>query len=162
MRHVITSIVITACVSSTAVAFQARTGGAAAGAPAVRACSILTKDLVAPFAQNKKVLGLVPPDEESLGGSGSACEWGIVRLQVYPTAAGGTQKRTAPNKEYQPVSGAGETAFFRNNKNNYAELMVWTATHYLTLQVSVPMGRTADEIKPDTIKLANAVIAKLR
>jgi hypothetical protein len=161
MRHVITSILVAGCVSSTAVAFQARAGGAAAGAPAIRACSILTKDLVAPFAENKKVLDLIPPEEESLGNSGAACEWGIVRLQVFPTAKD-KQKRTAPNKEYQPLSGVGEAAYFHNNKNNYAELMFWTATHYLTLQVSVPTGKTAEAIKPDTVRLANAIIAKLR
>jgi hypothetical protein len=62
----------------------------------------------------------------------------------------------------QPIAGAGEAAYFRNNRDKYAELMVWTATHYFTLQVNVPTGKTAETIRPDTIALANAVIAKLR
>ena len=58
--------------------------------------------------------------------------------------------------------GAGEAAYFRSNRNRYAELAVWTATHYFTLQVSVPTGSTAEAIKPNTVALANAIIAKLR
>jgi hypothetical protein len=38
---------------------------------------------------------------------------------------------------------------------------VWTARHSLTLQVSVPTGRTAEAMKPQIITLANAIIAKL-
>jgi hypothetical protein len=160
MRHVVTLFVALGCFTSQAAARQTRAGGDATGQPAIPACSILTKDLVAPFTQNKKVLDLIPPEEESLGASGAACEYGLVRLQLYPSARA-QQKRTAP-KEFQPVSGVGEAAYFRNNRNNYAELLVWTATHYFTLQVSVPMGSTAEAIKPNTIALANSVIAKLR
>lgn len=62
---------------------------------------------------------------------------------------------------HAPVArGAGEAAFFRSNRNRYAELM-WTATHHFTLQVSVPTGSTAEAINPNTIALANAIIAKL-
>jgi hypothetical protein len=161
MRHVLALLVVCCGISAPTVASQAP-GGAATRATAVRACSILTKDLVAPFTQNKKVLDAIPPEEESLAGSGSACEWGIVRLQLYPIARGAKPNRTAPGKEFQPVSGAGEAAYFRNNRNNYAELVVWTATYNFTLQVSVPTGSTADAIKPDTIALANTIIAKLR
>jgi hypothetical protein len=160
MRQVVSLFVAVICITSQAAASQAGAKGAAAGKPAVGACSILTKDLVLPFAQNKKVLDMIPPDEESLGAAGSACEWGIVRLQLYPSP-GGKQNRTVP-KDFQPLSGAGEVAYFRNNRNNYAELMVWTATHYFTLQVSVPTGSTAEAIKPNTVALANAIIAKLR
>jgi uncharacterized protein involved in propanediol utilization len=39
--------------------------------------------------------------------------------------------------------------------------MIWTAKHSLDLQVSVPSGRTAESIKADVVKLANAVLAKL-
>jgi hypothetical protein len=160
MRHVVALFVAIACVTSQAAVFPGRTGGAASGAPAMRACSILTKDLAAPFAENKKVLDLIPPTEEALGSSGAACQYGAVRLQLYPIARS-QQKRTPP-KDMQPIAGAGEAAYFRNNRDRYAELMVWTATHYFTLQVNVPTGKTAETIRPDTIALANAVIAKLR
>jgi hypothetical protein len=160
MRHVVTLLVAVICITSRGSASQAPAGGAATGKP-VGACSILTKDLVAPFAQNKKVLDLIPPEEESMAGSASACEYGIVRLQLYPTPLA-RQNRASPGKDFQPLSGAGEAAYFRNNRNNYAELLVWTATHHFTLQVSVPTGSTAEAIKPNTVALANAIIAKLR
>jgi hypothetical protein len=64
-------------------------------------------------------------------------------------------------KDFQPISGAGEGGYFRNNRNEYAELMVWTGKHSFDLQVSVPSGRTADAIKPDVVALANAIIKKL-
>ena len=160
MRHVVTLLVAVICITSRSAASQSPASGAATGKP-VGACSILTKDLVAPFAQNKKVLDIIPPEEESMPGSASACEYGVVRLQLYPTARA-RQNRAAPGKDYQPLSGAGDAAYFHNNRNNYAELMVWTATHYFTLQVSVPTGSTAEAIKPNTVALANAIIAKLR
>jgi hypothetical protein len=119
---------------------------------------VLTKDLVAPFAENKKVLDLFPTEEEAIGTSGTACEYGVVRLQLFPGRGG---KRTMSAKDLQPVSGAGEGGYFRNNRDRYAELMVWTSKHSLDLQVSVPSGRTAEAIKPDVIALANAIIAKL-
>jgi hypothetical protein len=160
MGHIIASVLMVGCLSAHVLASQA-SRGAAAGTPAVRACSILTRDLVAPFTQNKQVLDLIPPDEESMGGSATACEHGSVRLQLFPTPRA-QQNRTPTVKDLQPLSGAGEAAYFRSNRNRYAELMVWTATHYFTLQVSVPTGSTAEAIKPNTVALANAIIAKLR
>ena len=148
MRHAFTLFVAIGCMTSQA----------AAGQPAVRACAVLTRDLVAPFTENKKVLDLIPAEEEALGTSGTACEHGAVRLQLFPGRGG---KRTVSPKDFQPISGAGEGGYFRNNRNRYAELMVWTAKHSLDLQVSVPSGRTAEAIKPDVVALANAIIAKL-
>jgi hypothetical protein len=116
--------------------------------------------MVAPFTANKQMLDLIRPEEEPMGQFGSACEYGVVRLQIRSVRA--DAPRTAPAKEWQAVSGAGEAAFFRANGTQYAELLFWKGTHYLTLQVGVPTGSTPDAIKPDTIALANAVLAKLR
>jgi hypothetical protein len=158
MHHVVTLFVAISCMTSLAAVSQARPGGPAAGQPAVRACAVLTRDLVAPFTENKKMLDMFPPQEEALGTSGTACEYGAVRLQLFPGRGG---KRTFSAKDFQPVSGVGEGAYFRNNRDYYAELMVWTDKHSLDLQVSVPSGRTAEAIKPDVVALANAIIAKL-
>ena len=157
MRHV---LVLVAVISGiTAQAAISQTGsGSAAGQPAVRACTVLTRDLVAPLTANKSILDLIPPQEEALGTSGTACQYGSVRLQLFPGRGG---KRTASAPGLQPVSGAGEGGYFRSNRDRYAELMVWTAKHSLDLQVSVPSGRTAEAIKPDVVALANAIIAKL-
>jgi len=158
MRRVVSSLLIVGYVSGSAAAFQGRSGGAAAGDAGMKACAVLTKDLVLPFAQNPKLLDMFPPEEEPMAGGGAACEYGIVRLQISPAPGA---KRIAPDKEWQSISGAGEAAFFRSNRNRYAELMFWTATHYLTLQVSVPTGSTAEAMKPKIITLANQVITKL-
>jgi hypothetical protein len=160
MRTLVTSLLLVGCVSLPAVGFQSRAAATPSGNPALRACSILTKDMVAPFTANKQMLDLIPPEEEPMGQFGSACEYGVVRLQIRSVAAG--SPRTAPGKEWQPVSGAGEAAYFRANGTEYAELMFWSGTHALTLQVGVPTGSTPDAIRPNTISLANAVLAKLR
>ena len=156
--HVVALFVIMTCIGSLARASQARPGPAAAGQPAVRACAVLTRDLVAPLTENKKLLDLLPPQEEALGTSGTACEYGSVRLQLFPGRGG---KRTVSAKGLQPITGAGDGGYFRNNQDTYAELMVWTAKHSLDLQVSIPSGRTAESIKTDVVALANAILAKL-
>lgn len=151
-------MLLVGCLSSAVVALQPP-AGASPGQSALRPCAILTRDLVEPFVANKTLLDVMPPEEEPMRGGGGACEYGVVRLQVSP---GPGAARTAPGKEWQAVSGAGEAAYFRSNRNQYAELMFWTRTHYLTLQVSVPSGSTADAIKPKVLTLANQVIAKLK
>jgi hypothetical protein len=148
MRHVIALIIVTSCLTSQATASET----------AVRACEVLTRDLVAPFTENKKVLDLIPPQEEALGTSGTACDYGAVRLQLFPGRGG---KRTFSAKDLLPISGVGEGGYFRSNRDLYAELMVWTGKHSLDLQVSVPSGGTALAMKPDVVALANAIIAKL-
>jgi hypothetical protein len=156
MRHVLALTVAIGCITLQPLAFQNAAPGTAAGQP--RACAVLTKDLVAPFTQNKTILDQLPPEEETLGTSGTACEYGAVRLQLFPGRGG---KRTASAKDLQPVSGAGDGGYFRSNRNRYAELMVWTSKHSLDLQVSVPSGSTAEAIKADVIALANAILKKL-
>ena len=154
MGHIAAVIVALGCVTAALAASQTPSGGQ----PPVRACAVLTRDLVAPFTENKKMLDLLPPEEEALGTSGTACEYGAVRLQLFPGRGG---KRTVSGKDFQPVTGAGEGGYFRNNRDRYAELMVWTGKHSLDLQVSVPAGRTAEAMKSDLIALANAILAKL-
>ena len=155
MRRIV-SLLVVGCLSRPVTAFQVSAG---AGGAALKACSLLTKDLVLPFAQNPKVLDFIPPEEESMPNGGAACEYGIVRLQVSP---GRGPNRTAPSPEWQRVSGTGEAAFFRANGREYAELMFWTAQHYLTLQVGVPTGSTPDALRPKVLTLANQLMAKLR
>jgi hypothetical protein len=133
-------------------------GSTPAAGQTVRACAVLTKDLVAPFTENKKVLDVLPPSEEALGTSGTACTYGAVRMQLFP-GRGGKPTVSAPG--LQPVSGAGDGGLFRSNRNRYAELMVWTSKYRVDLQVDVPSGRTAEAIKPDVIALANAILKKL-
>lgn len=158
MRHVVRFLLAVGVITSPADGSQTRPSAPAAAQPAVRACTVLTKEMVAPFTANKTVLDLIPPQEEALGTTGTACEYGAVRLQLFP-GRGGT--RTASAEGLQPITGAGDGGYFRSNRDRYAELMVWTARHSLDLQVSVPTGRTAESIKADVVALANAILAKL-
>jgi hypothetical protein len=139
-------------------ALPSQAGSTPATGQPVRACAVLTRDLVAPFTENKKILDLLPPSEEELGTSGTACDYGGVRLQLFPGRGG---KPTVSAKGLQPVSGAGDGGLFRSNRDRYAELTVWTSKHRVDLQVSVPSGRTAEAIKPDVVALANAILKKL-
>ena len=157
MRSIVTAWLIAGAAAVSAAEFQA-VSGAGAGA-AVKACPLLTRDLVLPFTENVKVLDLIPPQEEPFGTSGSACDYGPVRLQLYPPR---TSPAKTPPQGMQPLAGAGDLAYFRSNRDRYAELMVWSGTHYFTLQVSVPSGSTAEAIKPKTVTLANQIIAKLK
>jgi hypothetical protein len=158
MRQVVTTVLVAiGCMAALAAAAQTP-GASPAPGQQVRACTVLTRDMVAPFTPNKTVLDLIPPQEEQLQTSGTACEYGSVRLQLFPGRGG---KRTPYTKDMQPITGAGDGGFFRSNRNRYAELMVWTSKHSLDLQVSVPSGRTAEDIKADVVALANAIIAKL-
>jgi hypothetical protein len=158
MRRGFTLFVAIGCITAAASASQTSAVAPSAGPPALRACAVLTRDLVAPFTENKKTLDLIPPQEETLETSGTACEYGAVRLQLFPGRGG---KRTMSAKDLEPISGAGEGGYFRSNRGRYAELMLWTGKHSLDLQVSVPSGRTAQAMKPDVIALANAIIATL-
>jgi hypothetical protein len=158
MGHAASLLSVIACLTCYPSASQVASGGPVPGQPAVRACAVLTRDLVAPLTENKKVLDLLPPEEEALGTSGTACTYGAVRLQLFPGRGG---KPTLSAKDFQPISGAGEGGFFRSNRDRYAELMVWTSRHRVDLQVNVPTGRTAEAIKPDVVALANAILAKL-
>lgn len=158
MRHVVVLFVAIGCIASHVDAFQARAGTPASGQSTVRACAVLTRDLVAPFTENARVLDLVPAQEEALGTAGTSCDYGSVRLQLFPGRGGA---RTASAQGLQPVTGAGDGGYFRSNRDRYAELMVWTSKHSLDLQVTVPSGRTAESIKANVITLANAILAKL-
>ena len=158
MRQMVTLFLAISCLTPQEAPSQARSGAPPSSQATVRACAVLSRDLVAPFTENKKILDLIPPQEEELGTSGTACEYGAVRLQLFPGRGG---KRTMSAKDLEPISGAGEGGYFRSNRNGYAELMVWTSKHSLDLQVSVPSGRTAEAMKADVVALANAIIKKL-
>lgn len=133
------------------------------GASRIRACSLLTRDLVVKVSppQNVRGLDLIPPMEEDIGTQGSYCEYGDISLQIDPFARA-QQMRTTMGKEWTAVTGVGDTAFFRNNKDMWGELIVWTGSHHFTIQMGIPMGSTAAAIRPNTIALANAIIPKLR
>lgn len=161
MRRVLICGVVIASVSFPVVASQSRGGSATAGGR-VSACALLPVDLMVKVGGiNPAMAKYLEPEEEAIGATGSACEYGDVRLQVNPFGKG-AQRRDAPGKEWQAVADLGESAFFRRNGSQYAELMVWAGANHITIQFGVPTGSTPESIRPNTIALANAILPKLR
>lgn len=142
--------------------------GVASQAPAGKptsACSLLPTDLVLKVGGiNPQAVKILQPEEETLSPTGSACEYGSVRLQVDPFTPARLAEllKTPTAKTWVPVSGVGDAAYFNNNKDRYAELFVRTGTHVFTIQFGIATGSTAEATKPKTIELANAIIPKLR
>jgi len=154
--RVITSLSLVACLAAASPA------PAQSGKPAIRACEVLTRDVVAKFdTGNPKMRDLIPRDEEAIGSHGSSCNDGSIFVQIDPFLNSDSYRKS-PAKDWQAVSGVGDTAYFHNNRDRYAELMVWSGKHHFTIQLSVPDGRTAEAVKPNTIGIATALIAKLK
>jgi hypothetical protein len=110
---------LSGCLAVNAPALSAE-GEAATGAPKIAACSLLTLELVtqvSPYEEqpaeqrelHRQLLTHLPPSEERVGPSGSACDYGGVHLQVDPFAAPArTEKEIA--KLAAPVAGLGDVA----------------------------------------------------
>ena len=159
--RVITSLSLVACLAAAGPA-PAQSGKAAPGKSAIRACEVLTRDVVAKFdTGNPKMRDLIPREEEAIGSHGSSCNDGSIFVQIDPFLNSDSYRKS-PAKDWQAVSGVGDTAYFHNNRDRYAELMVWSGRHHFTIQLSVPDGRTAEAVKPNTIGIATALIAKLK
>lgn len=56
----------------------------------------------------------------------------------------------------------GDAAYYRPNRSYYTELMVRSGARVLTIQMSVPTGRTPHSILPNAVGLAKALLAKLQ
>ncbi len=143
---------------------------AGAAKPGIRACSLLTKELVietTPYEKNviTQVLS-VPPSEEPAGQSGSACSYGGLHVQVNPFPLSVIEnQRQADARKGRPwaaVEGVGDIAYFRDNRGRFGELFTRVGPHILTIQMDVPRGRTTESIKPNAVALAKALAAKLR
>jgi len=154
--RVSTSLSLVACLAAASPA------PAQSGKPAIRACEVLTRDVVAKFdTGNPKMRDLIPRNEEAIGSHGSSCNDGSIFVQIDPFLNSDSYRKS-PAKDWQAVSGVGDTAYFHNNRDRYAELMVWSGRHHFTIQLSVPDGRTAEAVKPNTIGIATALVAKLK
>ena len=159
--RVTATLSLVACLAAGAAAAQSTTKPAT-GKSAIRACSLLTRDLATKYGtHNPKLFELFKPEEEAIGTHGSSCSDGGIFLQVDPFVQS-DNLRQSPAKDWQPVAGVGDTAFFHDNRGRYAELIVWSGSHHFTLQISVPDGKTAESVKPNATALATALIAKLK
>ena len=133
--------------------------------PPIRACTLLTKELITKVTPNKntKLMFLIPPSEDDLGTTGSACEYGGVHLQIDPfTPARLDALYKEHVKEWTLIPGVGDAAYFRDNRGLYAELYSRAGPRVFTIQMSVPDGQTAESIKPNVVALAREIIPKLQ
>ena len=162
MRLSVTGLSIIACLAAAGVASAQSGGKPATGKTAIRGCTLLSRDLVAKYdTQNPKLRDLIPANEEPIGTHGSSCDDGGIFVQFNPFVSSDGYRKSPP-KDWQSIPGVGDTAYFHNNRDRYAELMVWTGSHHFTIQLSVPDGGTSESVKPKTIGLANALIVKLK
>jgi hypothetical protein len=155
MRHVVSLLVAIVCTMSHATAFQTRSGGAASTTPT--ACSLLTPDIVKKYI-DERAIKLLKPDDSPVGTKGTSCEYGRIGLRMNPFGEG-----TAPRslKEWLPVSGVGNAAFYDPTSRQYAELIVWTGRHHFGIQLGLPTGGTIESTRKEAIALANDIIKKL-
>jgi hypothetical protein len=164
MRHVIASLLVAGCVSSTGLAFQARAAGAAAG----KACALLTRDLVMKVSTAAGRAGLerAKPSDDYAGPGVSSCKYGRVALILDPfkqpeQVRSAMRTRTAPYKNHERVTGVGDEAFFESN-SAFANLYVWTGARQFHVQLGAGFEDDAKALKPNAIALANALIPQLR
>lgn len=168
MRHVITSILVAGCVSSTAVAFQARGGAPAAGS----ACALLTRDLMMKVstAEGRKLMEGTKASADAEGMSvakgASVCYHGLVTLVLEPAARpdqirNQMRARSPIYKDHEPVPGVGDEAFFHSN-SQFAYLYVWSGSHHFMIEMGKDLGGDAKTLKPNVMELGRAVVAKLR
>jgi hypothetical protein len=127
--------------------------------PRVEVCKLVPKEEVKKHLPWMDVFDRMPLVEEPIGTSGSSCEFPTVGVQVLAFSQGfvDAARKSAP---LEPVSGVGDEAYFRNNQNRYAELLVRVGPRLLTLQASAE-GKM-DAVKPRVIELAKVYVAKLR
>lgn len=125
MRHIVATLLMIGTVAPHLMALQP----ARPASPSARAgaCSLLTKELVTQVTPHeKKALGLVlqiPPEEEPVRVSGSACNYGGIYLQVDPFAPGRFEQLR--DKTWVAVPGVGDSAYFRDNWSAAWPLWYW-------------------------------------
>jgi hypothetical protein len=152
MRLVIAALLVTAYLTPHVAAFQAR-----GGTTRVSACALITPDLALKY-NNKETFRFLTPEESPMGNA-TRCDYGRIGLVVYPPKSGPV--RQPPSKNSEPLSGIGQLAYFYNRNNTYAELSVWTATHFFGIQLGKRTGATMDATKAEAIEFAKAIASKL-
>lgn len=154
------TLVLTAVVAASVPAFLL-----AGQTSALRACSLLTKDLALSVtsAANKAVFDIIPPEEGRVGANGSACDYGDIRVQIDAFTAAVLERNVQQQPaQWTAVPNVGDRAWFRDNGGQFAELMVVAGQRTLTIQMGVPFQGTAEQVKPNTVTLANALLPRLR
>ena len=159
VRHAIGTVLtigaLGGLVSSDALARQAP-----AGYTVVKVCGLLPVAEVKKLAPWPAHVDVMKPEEESIGTTGSSCNYPSVFVQVlaYSQRMVDTLKKSST---LEPVPGVGDEAYVRNNKDYYAELVARVGPHLLTIQMSIERGKF-ESAKPSLIELGKLYAAKLR
>jgi hypothetical protein len=165
MRLPLLAVPVVGFLASSIFAFQAR-GTATAGEPAVHACSLLTKELirkVTPYEGKALDISLSQdPEENTLGAGGSDCCNGGICVQIDPRFTFEAFKGQRGWESAEHVVGVGDEALFHDNIGEWAELIVRSRPHLLTIRMDIPRGKTAASIKPNVIALAKELLPKLK
>jgi hypothetical protein len=139
-----------------------RAAANAAAAP-VKACSVLPNEEVrAILGVEPKRFNLIPPQEDTLPGGGSACEYMGAGIQIDPfTPARLEELRKQSGQAWAAVTGVGDAAYYHARNPLYAELYARSGTHVVTVQMSVDSATSAETARPKAVALAKALLAKL-
>src|SRR6188472_127774 len=102
MRLIVALLLVMGCFIEVKAFQSAR--GAQTAKPAIRACTLLTKEVVTQVSPyEKQALNLVlsvPASEDSLGASGSACSYGGITMQVDPFAPAVFERQREKDKNW--------------------------------------------------------------
>lgn len=142
------------------ISAQQRGSQASSTAPQrVEVCKLVPKEEVRKHLPWIDALDQMPVDEEAIGTTGSSCNYPTVHVQVLPFTQGfmDAARRSGP---LETISGVGDEAYFRNNRNQYAEIFVRIGPRLLTLQADADKGM--ETVKPRVIELAKVYVTKLR
>jgi hypothetical protein len=129
----------------------------------VDACTILTPDIAAKVATATKTKMNTPPEASPVGVNGSQCDYGSIALHLDPFATVSADRmRKSPNRDWVPVTGVGDAAFFHDVQSVMVEMIVWSGSHHFGILMNVPAGSTSEQLKPHMIQVANLIVPKLR
>ena len=158
MRMTVIAVLTIGLVSSSLAARQARSGGASA--PATGACSLLPKELALKVTSTNKALFNLPPRESS-SGKGTECNYGDITLRIDAFSWQSLKGMMNNGPKWAPVAGVGDESYFRDNRQ-FAEFMGHVGPKTFMIQMGVPVGSTAEKIKPNVVTLATAIAERLK
>jgi hypothetical protein len=167
MRLLLSCLLAMGCLVRPIAASQAR-GRAASGPSTIRACALLTRELarkMTPYegqALQFMLRSSPEPEEDTLGAGGSDCSDLGIAVQIDPRFSFEVFRRQKDWEQAEHVAGLGDDAFFHDNIGEWAELIVRSGPHLLTIRMNVPPGKTAASIKPNVVALAKALLPNLK
>lgn len=164
MRRLLTRLVVTTGVFGAItqpLSAQQKAATTEAAPQVVKVCPLVSKEEVKKHIPWQDFLDGLPIDEEAIGTTGSSCNFPTVHVQVmryHPSTIESARKMG----NLETIAGIGDEAYFRNNRDRYAELLVKVGSRMLTLQGSVPQDGSIASVKPGVLSLAKVYVAKLR